>query len=285
MSTVQRFETELHALLVATGHPPPPPGADTWRVTSGNLEIAVHNSAGRIEVVLAGWRHSFTLTDDRHDTDTKVDAEAEAEAEAEADADADAEAALALDLIGAALFGALRIIVDRYNGVARRFTLETRSDTAWHPASTQGSRPWNPLARRSGEVHTGRASDRPQRYRPRAVTPLPWAPWAGLAGFHGAPAAPLPAELPVDGELDLHNFSPREIKPLVLAYLDACLARGITELRIVHGKGVGNLRRTVHALLDRHPRVRGYRLAGHGGGGWGATLVDLSPGPAADPEP
>ncbi|MBL8970409.1 MAG: Smr/MutS family protein, partial [Myxococcales bacterium] len=79
----------------------------------------------------------------------------------------------------------------------------------------------------------------------------------------------MPAELPVDGELDLHNFHPREVKPLVLAYIDACLARGLGELRIVHGKGIGNLRRTVHALLDRHPRVKGYRLAGHGGGSWG----------------
>jgi len=275
MSTVQRFETELQALLVATGHPPPPPGAATWQVTSGNLEITIHNNAGRIEVLLMGWRHSFTLADDRHDTDANTEAEA----------DADDEAALALDLIGAALLGGLRVTVDRYNGVPRRFTLQTRSDTAWHPASTQGSRPWNPLARRSGEVHTGRAAERPPRYRPRRVTPLPWAPWAGLAGFYGAPAAALPTELPVDGTLDLHNFSPREIKPLVLAYVDACLARGITELRIVHGKGIGNLRRTVHALLDRHPRVKGYRLGGHGGGSWGATLVDLSPGPAADPGP
>lgn len=269
MSTVQRFETELRALLAATDHPAPPPGVTTWRVTSGNLEIAVHRDGARIEVDLAGWRHAFTLAD--ADDNEPID---------DRDDDSD-EASLALDLIGAALFGAVRISVELYNGVARRFTLQTRSDTAWHSASTQGARPWNPLARRSGEVHTGRAAERPQRYHPRPVTPLPWAPWAGLAGFYGAPATSLPAELPVDGELDLHNFSPREIKPLVLAYIDACLARGITELRIVHGKGVGNLRRTVHALLGRHPRVKGYRLGGQGGGSWGATLVDLSPEPAA----
>ncbi len=270
MSTVQRFETELRALLVAAGHASPPPGAASWRVTSGNLEIAIRCEAGLLEVELAGWRHSFTLAGDNNFSDD----------------DNSDEAALALDLIGAALFGGLRVCVERYNGVARRFTLQTRSDTAWHLAGApQGSRPWNPLARRSGEVHTGRASERPRRYHPLPVTPLPWAPWAGLAGFYGAPAATLPAELPVNGELDLHNFSPREVKPLVLAYIDACLARGLTELRIVHGKGIGNLRRTVHALLDRHPRVRGYRLGGQGGGSWGATLVDLSPEPAADPAP
>lgn len=267
MSSVQRFEAELRALVLATGHPPPPPGATTWRVTSGDLEIAVRRTDARVEVELAGWRHAFDLADPDDPDDPDDD-----------------DAALALDLIGAAIFGGVRVLVDRYNGVARRFTLQTRDDTAWRTVSTQGARPWNPLARRSGEVHTGRARERPSRYHPRPVA-LPWAPWAGLAGFHGASAAALPAELPVDGELDLHNFAPREVKPLVLAYLDACLARGLTELRIVHGKGVGNLRRTVHALLARHPRVRGYRLGGHGGGGWGATLVDLSPEPGSDPEP
>jgi len=274
VSTVQRFETELQALLTATGHAPPPPGFTTWRTSSGNLEILIERDGGEIEVALAGWRHRFTLEGDNNFSDD----------------DNSDEAALALDLIGAALFGAVRISVELYNGVARRFTLQTRSDTAWHTTGTpQGSRPWNPLAKRSGEVHTGRASERPPRYNPRPVTPLPWAPWAGLAGFYGAPEATQPAELPVElpinGELDLHNFSPREIKPLVLAYIDACLARGIVELRIVHGKGIGNLRRTVHALLGRHPRVKGYRLGGQGGGSWGATLVDLSPEPGTKPGP
>ena len=103
-----------------------------------------------------------------------------------------------------------------------------------------------------------------------------------MAGFFGAPAATAPAELPVDGELDLHNFHPREVKPLVLAYLDACIARQIFAVRIVHGKGIGNLRRTVHALLERHPGVVSYRLGSHGEGSWGATLVELRP-PADDP--
>ncbi|MCA9694557.1 MAG: Smr/MutS family protein [Myxococcales bacterium] len=83
----------------------------------------------------------------------------------------------------------------------------------------------------------------------------------------------------VDGVLDLHNFHPRELGKLIPAYLEACRARGIVELRIIHGKGIGNVRRSVHALLDRSPAVAGYRLAGHGAGSWGATIVDLKPGP------
>jgi dsDNA-specific endonuclease/ATPase MutS2 len=45
----------------------------------------------------------------------------------------------------------------------------------------------------------------------------------------------------------------------------------------VHGKGIGNLRRTVHALLQRHPAVADFRLGGMGEGSWGATIVTLRP--------
>ena len=60
-----------------------------------------------------------------------------------------------------------------------------------------------------------------------------------------------PVELPIDGILDLHTFLPREVPDLVKTWLDECRARGIRELRIIHGKGRGNLRRTVHAILER----------------------------------
>jgi DNA-nicking Smr family endonuclease len=93
----------------------------------------------------------------------------------------------------------------------------------------------------------------------------------------------IPIELPIDGVLDLHAFRPSEVKELVCEYLAECRARGILEARVIHGKGRGALRRTVHAALDRLEFVRGYRLAGHGSGGWGATLVDLLP-PTPDRE-
>jgi len=80
---------------------------------------------------------------------------------------------------------------------------------------------------------------------------------------------------PIDGTLDLHTFRPREIKPLIHDYLEACAQHGIFEVRIVHGKGTGTLRRSVHAVLDRLPRVESYRTAPPGRGDWGATLVRL----------
>ena len=84
-----------------------------------------------------------------------------------------------------------------------------------------------------------------------------------------------PFEMPIDGVLDLHTFSPKEVKDLVPGYIGECLSRGIREIRIIHGKGTGALKRTVQALLERDPRVASFKDAGLEAGGWGATLVRL----------
>jgi dsDNA-specific endonuclease/ATPase MutS2 len=84
-------------------------------------------------------------------------------------------------------------------------------------------------------------------------------------------------ELPIDGELDLHTFHPRDVKELVPDYLEECRKRRILEVRIVHGKGTGALRRTVHAVLDKLPYVVGYQQGGPSGGSWGATIARLAP--------
>lgn len=85
-----------------------------------------------------------------------------------------------------------------------------------------------------------------------------------------------PAQAPLDGVLDLHAFRPQEVADLLREYLQACRAAQITEIRIIHGKGKGVLRETVHALLRREPMVRNFRLA-NDRSSWGATLVDIYP--------
>jgi DNA-nicking Smr family endonuclease len=84
-----------------------------------------------------------------------------------------------------------------------------------------------------------------------------------------------PLEFPIDGTLDLHTFRPAEVRDLVKDYIAECRKRGILQVRIVHGKGIGTLRETVHTVLARMPEVASYRLAGDEAGGWGATIVQL----------
>jgi DNA-nicking Smr family endonuclease len=82
-------------------------------------------------------------------------------------------------------------------------------------------------------------------------------------------------EIPIDGTLDLHTFSPRELKELITDYIETCREKDILQVRIIHGKGTGSLQRTVHSILGKNSSVASYRLAGEDAGGWGATLVIL----------
>jgi DNA-nicking Smr family endonuclease len=93
----------------------------------------------------------------------------------------------------------------------------------------------------------------------------------------GTDDARVALSIPIDGTLDLHTFAPREVKDLLPEYLHECQVRGILQVRIVHGKGTGALRRQVHALLAKLPEVVTFALAGESAGGWGATLVTLRP--------
>ena len=82
--------------------------------------------------------------------------------------------------------------------------------------------------------------------------------------------------LPIEAEIDLHAFAPRDIRPVVEDYVDAAAAAGLREVRLVHGRGRGVQRGIVQATLDRHPRVEEF---------WddpeahlGATIARLTPG-------
>lgn len=82
-------------------------------------------------------------------------------------------------------------------------------------------------------------------------------------------------DLPIDGILDLHTFRPDEVKDLLRDYLTACREQGILDVRVIHGKGTGILRETVHSVLRRLPEVVSFRIAGGDAGSWGATIVTL----------
>jgi DNA-nicking Smr family endonuclease len=93
----------------------------------------------------------------------------------------------------------------------------------------------------------------------------------------GAPAAMRPQAIEIDGVLDLHSFRPAEVADVVEEYLRVCHERGVLEVRVIHGRGIGQLRQTVHACLRRLAFVRSFALAGEAYGGPGATFVRLTP--------
>ncbi len=86
-----------------------------------------------------------------------------------------------------------------------------------------------------------------------------------------------PVELPITDVLDLHSFRPAEVPDVVREYLEAAWEKGLRELRIIHGKGIGVQRQTVRTLLARDERVEAFGDAPLEAGGWGATWVRLRP--------
>ncbi len=84
-----------------------------------------------------------------------------------------------------------------------------------------------------------------------------------------------PVVVPIEDALDLHPFAPREIPSVVEAYLDAAQEAGFTEVRLIHGRGIGVQRARVQATLGRLPMVASFRDAPPERGGLGATLVVL----------
>jgi dsDNA-specific endonuclease/ATPase MutS2 len=84
-----------------------------------------------------------------------------------------------------------------------------------------------------------------------------------------------PHVLPVEEHLDLHAFSPKDVRDVVASYLEAALEAGFEEVRLIHGRGIGVQRESVRALLAHHTNVLSFADAPPERGGWGATVVRL----------
>lgn len=84
-------------------------------------------------------------------------------------------------------------------------------------------------------------------------------------------------ELPIEDSLDLHAFSPRELKAAVEAYLEEARRRGFRQVRLIHGKGRGVAKAQVARILAGLPYVARAFEAPPDRGGWGATIVELLP--------
>ena len=72
--------------------------------------------------------------------------------------------------------------------------------------------------------------------------------------------------VPIEDHLDLHAFSPRDIKSVVEEYVNAAHEEGLREVRLIHGRGKGVQRGIVQQALERHPLVEEF---------WDATETHL----------
>ena len=88
--------------------------------------------------------------------------------------------------------------------------------------------------------------------------------------------------LPIEDFIDLHPFRPREIRSVVESYLEAAARLGFTEVRLIHGRGIGVQRDAVRAVLARNPLVSEFHDAPAERGGWGATVARLALPAAGD---
>jgi DNA-nicking Smr family endonuclease len=84
-----------------------------------------------------------------------------------------------------------------------------------------------------------------------------------------------PVKIPIEDNLDLHTFRPRDIPDLLEDYLAECLKAGLYSVRIIHGKGKGVQKRRVQGILQNNQLVAAFKDAPPEAGGWGATLVEL----------
>lgn len=84
-----------------------------------------------------------------------------------------------------------------------------------------------------------------------------------------------PIEIEITDSLDLHSFSPGDIRSVVEAYLPAAYDRGYRLVRIIHGKGVGVQREIVRKVLSETDFVRSFKNAPEFSGSWGATIVEF----------
>jgi dsDNA-specific endonuclease/ATPase MutS2 len=82
-----------------------------------------------------------------------------------------------------------------------------------------------------------------------------------------------PVRIPIEAQLDLHAFQPRDIPSVVEEYINEAHAAGLKEVRLVHGRGIGVQRGIVQNVLERHPLVE--RFADDPDSHLGATTAFL----------
>jgi DNA mismatch repair protein MutS2 len=76
-------------------------------------------------------------------------------------------------------------------------------------------------------------------------------------------------------EINVIGRTADEAHDEVSRFIDQAFLAGLPHVRIVHGTGMGVLRRTLREFLRSHPNVANISEPPHNQGGQGATEVDL----------
>lgn len=83
------------------------------------------------------------------------------------------------------------------------------------------------------------------------------------------------AERSVPGEIDIRGMASDEAIIELDRYIDNAVLSGIGDIRIIHGKGTGVLRKAVQEHLKRHKSIISYRLGVFGEGENGVTVAKI----------
>lgn len=86
---------------------------------------------------------------------------------------------------------------------------------------------------------------------------------------------PEPVELEITDSLDLHAFSPKDVRAVTIAYLEEARKKGLRIVRLIHGKGIGVQREIVRGVLSETSFVTKFKSGDEFSGGWGATIAEL----------
>lgn len=85
-----------------------------------------------------------------------------------------------------------------------------------------------------------------------------------------------PLEIEITDSLDLHAFSPKDVRAVTIAYLEEARKKRFRIVRLIHGKGIGVQREIVRKVLSETDFVNGFRSGDEFSGGWGATVAELN---------
>ncbi len=91
----------------------------------------------------------------------------------------------------------------------------------------------------------------------------------------GVSYRPAPELAPVHQEVNVIGQRSEEARDTVDQFLDRAVMATASRVRIVHGHGMGILKKTIQELLTRHPHVARFYPAPQQEGGAGATIVEL----------